>query len=165
MTKAGKGLIVTGLFALGLLLPGRAQAASLVPFGGTISEQFHVMLCTGCRVVYITGAGELQHLGVTTEISTVIVSTIPLLDGCFPETRATTLTAANGDQIYISGSGQSCPNNTSTDQWQITGGTGRFTGASGFGTESGARTFLSFAPPSGVATLTYSGWVSSPGSL
>lgn|SRR5579884_86174 len=149
-----------------LRMPRLTSLFSAVPFGGTVSGQCHVSLIPGYRIVSIAGSGEFLHLGATTELSTVTVSTTQLLsDGCSPESRTTTLTAANGDQLYIQGSGETCPNSTSNDQWWIVGGTGRFAGASGSGTESGVRTFLSFTPPSGVATLTYSGWVSSPGTL
>lgn len=166
MKMTGVTLIVGTVLAFGLVSPGRASADSLVPFGGTISEHFTVSLCTGCRIATITGTGELSHLGATSEASTVIVNTTQLLpDGCQPETRTTTLTAANGDALYLDAVGETCPNNTSTDQWQIVDGTGRFLGASGSGTDTGRRTFLSLTPPSGVATITYSGRISSIGSL
>jgi hypothetical protein len=164
MNRIAESMIAALVLALGLCVPGRVAAATLVPFGGTVNEQFSVTPCAGCRIVSITGTGEFLHLGTTSEVSTVDTNTSqPLGDGCFSETRTTTLTAANGDQLDLYATGVSCPNNTSSDQWSVVGGTGRFAGASGSGSETGTRTFISLTPPSGVATLTYSGSMSSPG--
>jgi hypothetical protein len=83
--------------------------------------------------------------------------------GCNTETRDTTLTAANGDEIRLYSTGVSCATGpttgTAADTYQVVGGTERFSGASG----SGTMTAQFIIATSAVAT--FSGLLSTPGSL
>ena len=75
-----------------------------------------------------------------------------------------TITAANGDTITLAGTGTSCPTSPTTadvtDTATVTGGTGRFAGASGTIT---VRATVDRAAPS--ASVTYVGTLSTPGSI
>ncbi|HEX8729921.1 MAG TPA: hypothetical protein VF739_14920 [Ktedonobacterales bacterium] len=149
------------------LRPSQAGAQSLVPFHASVSETFTAAPCGVMeRCVTAVGHGQAEHLGAISEIATVVVDTNPahLQNGCAPEVRYTTLTAANGDVITLYGTGFSCAATSGAhDSYTITGGTGRFQGAGGSGDETNAHTFT--GPGVGVATVNYSGTISSVGSL
>lgn len=157
-------LALTALF----LRPSPASAATLVPFQASVSENFTAAPCGQWSVCIIaTGTGQATHLGAITEDASVVVDINPAdqQNGCAPETRTTTLTAANGDTITMSGTGLTrCPGSSeANDSYTVTGGTGRFQGASGSGSDSNTHTFT--GPGVGVASVTYSGDLSSVGSL
>lgn len=150
------------------LRPSVVAAASLVPLHATVSETFTAGPCgTALVCIKAFGRGEATHLGEITENALVVIDVNPAaaVNGCAPETRTTTLTAANGDQITMSGTGLTrCPGtNEADDGYVITGGTGRFEGASGSGSEDNVHTFT--GPGVGVATVWYDGTISSVGSL
>ena len=159
-------IALVGATAL-LLRPSRASADSLVPFHATVSETFTAAPCgTMARCITAVGHGQAEHLGEVSESAMVRVDVNPadLHNGCNPETRTTTLTAANGDVITLYGTGYSCASTSGAqDNLAITGGTGRFQGAHGAVDESNVHTFT--GPGVGVATVTYSGTISSVGSL
>ena len=150
-----------------VLRPSQASAASLVPFHATVSETFTAAPCGGTfRCITAVGHGQATHLGEITENATVVVNTDPgkVQNGCSPETRDTRFTAANGDTITMHGTGWTCAATSDAhDNYGITGGTGRFQGASGSGNEYNVHTFT--GPGVGVATVTYDGTISSVGSL
>ena len=148
-------------------VPTASAGATTVPFRATIAETFTINpACFPARLCGdITGSGHGSHLGKIGE-SAAIVSYLstPLGGGCFPETRTTTLTAANGDELTLAAAGTNCPTSPTTvaasDTFTVTGGTGRFVGASGSGTVSAT---VDLATSTAVVTL--SGVLSSPGSL
>jgi len=75
----------------------------------------------------------------------------------------TTLTASNGDQITMQATGKNCTVGQTViavDIYVVTGGTGRFSRARGAGTNS-----ASIDRTTGTAIVTYTGTLSSPGSL
>jgi hypothetical protein len=154
------------MLALLATIPQGAAATSQVPFRATLNETSSAVSCNGTFLcVTVNGIGQATYLGRTSESSSPLVdtSTNPA-PGCFSETRTTTLTAANGDQITLAGPGQVCFTSATTgstfDSWTVTGGTGRFSGAQGSGTDSAAidRT-------NGNAVTIFSGTLSTPGSL
>lgn len=149
-----------------VLRPSSAFAKGLVPFHASISETFTAAPCgPSSRCIHAVGTGHTTHLGKVSEDATIVVDTNPadLQNGCAPEVRTTTLTAANGDKITMHGTGFSCDATSNAhDNFVITGGTGRFHGARGSGHESNVHTFT--GPGVGVATVTYNGNISSVGS-
>lgn len=151
-----------------VLRPSVVSAASLNPFRAVVSETFTAGPC-GTAIVCIRarGTGQASHLGEVTEAALVVVDVYPAdaVNGCAPETRTTTLTGANGDQITMSGTGLTrCPGSSEAkDNFVIAGGSGRFEGASGSGSEDNVHTFT--GPGVGVATVWYDGDISSVGSL
>lgn len=168
-------LLVARMPALALALalavpslgPAYASAASLVPFNATVSETFTAAPCgTWARCISAVGTGHATHLGNVTEGAAIVIDTNPAdaQGGCAPEVRTTTLTAANGDTVTMSGTGWTCAATSDAhDDYVITGGTGRYDGASGSGNEYNVHTFT--GPGAGVATVTYHGTISSVGSL
>lgn len=177
MIKLKRALLIASLPALAVLLaltvlflrPSHASAATLVPFNASVSENFTAAPCGQWAIcIHATGTGQATHLGAITEDAAVVIDINPAdqQDGCAPETRTTTLTAANGDTITMYGTGLtrcSPTSNAANDNYSITGGTGHFQGASGSGSESNTHMFT--GPGVGVASVTYSGDISSVGSL
>lgn len=176
MTKFKRVLLMATLPGLAALLaltvlilrPSQASAATLVPFQASVSENFTAAPCGKLAVcITATGTGQATHLGAITEDASVVIDINPAdqQNGCAPETRTTTLTAANGDTITMSGTGltRCLGSSEANDSYVVTGGTGRFQGASGSGTDSNTHTFT--GPGVGVAFTTYSGDLSSVGSL
>ncbi len=150
-----------------VLGPAGASAESLVPFHATVYETYTAALCgTSALCITAVGTGEATHLGEITESASVVVDINPadLQNGCAPETRTTTLTAANGDTITMFGTGSSCAATSAAhDNYSVTGGSGRYQGASGNGSDYNVHRFT--GPGVGVATVTYDGIISSVGSL
>jgi hypothetical protein len=170
MTHPRRLLILAALLGLAVLLPARASAATLVPFQATVDEHYTVTPCGPTTIcIQAAGSGEATHLGQITEDSQVMVDTNPAdsHDGCPPETRTTVLTAANGDTLTMSatGYGQGPCNgaNTAQDSYVVTGGTGRFAGATGSGTDR--IVFTLTGPGVGTAVVTYNGDLSTVGSF
>ena len=156
-------VVATAMF----LRPSQASAESLVPFHATVSETFTAAPCgTNLRCVTAIGVGHATYLGEIRENASVVIDTDPgkVQNGCSPETRDTRFTAANGDTITMHGTGWTCAATSDAhDNYGITGGSGRFEGASGSGAEYNVHTFT--GPGVGVATVTYDGTISSVGSL
>jgi hypothetical protein len=160
--------VATGMIAV----PHHAAAASLVPFHATMNETFLFqaptcdpnMICSP-----ITGSGQATHLGRTSEAAEVFVDLLnPPAPNCLSETRTVTLTGANGDQITLALTGQSCVTagqpgtltvGTAADSWVVTGGTGRFSGATGSGTNTALIDGATL-----TAVTTFTGTLSTPGS-
>jgi hypothetical protein len=150
---------MTGLAVLAALaLPMRAAAAEPAPFMASESGTFQLLgLCaTGGIVLDVNGTGQATQLG----------NYNANYRECFdPATGAVTsgsftLTAANGDTLFGTYSGQGRPTSDPSvvhydDPGVITGGTGRFAGASGVVTASGAANLAT-----GEYTGTLSGSVS-----
>jgi hypothetical protein len=159
-------LTMVVLLAVIAVVPSHAVAKSLVPFQATIAETFTATLCSPTLLcISATGSGQAAHLGETSE-SAVVVSDLASnpAPGCHTETRTTTLTAANGDQVTMDATGQNCSISpttvTAVDSYVVTGGTGRYSGATGSGT---TRASIDLA--SGIAVVTFSGTLSTPGSV
>jgi hypothetical protein len=164
----GSLVLLASIF--GLVAARPAQAADQVPFSATFTTTgLTVASCgpaTAC--LSVTGSGEATHLGRTTFTRSIVSrnSLVPcpaVSSGTIRQfTDTLTLTAANGNTITLSGSGTSCANGidvVSSGTYAVTGGTGRFSGASGTLTLQIAR----FAPDPETTTLT--GTLSSPGSV
>jgi len=132
---------LVGLLVLvALALPMRAAAADQVPFKAAETGTFQLLSpCeTSGIVVDVTGSGHATHLGdFTTHYRECFVpATGAVTNGSF------TLTAANGDMVFGTYGGQVSPTGDSNvfsyeDPGVITGGTGRFAGASGIVDTSG----------------------------
>jgi hypothetical protein len=130
-----KAIMIAGLvLAVGVLAP----ATALGKAGGTDrpiqgSGSGTTVVDLGTLAFVTDGTGTVSHLGQTTvHIDGVLTPTGP---STFTVAGPLTLTAANGDQLFgdFSGSGTNVASggSTGTTATTITGGTGRFTGASG----------------------------------
>jgi hypothetical protein len=164
-------LAVVGLLVALIAVPGQASAGSLVPFRATVSSTNTVAPCPPNAPVLsiciaLAGSGHATHMGKVQDSGLAIVNLASNCGpGCFTDSSRLTLTAANGDQITLESTGKNSatPDPTirsRTGPYVVTGGTGRFSGASGSGT---ASTIINGATHTSVATFT--GVLSTPGSL
>jgi hypothetical protein len=143
--------------ALALCLAGPVAAAEQVPFHGTLSGTVSVTpLTPPLTWVEIDGRGTATQLGqFTVEVPHIVNNATREATGTF------VFTAANGDTLTADFTGQAtfvAPGVVSISETAtITGGTGRFAGATG--NFSAERTFY-------LATLetsgSFSGWISPP---
>ena len=127
-------MLMALLALVALAVPMRAAAADRVPLKATETGTFQLLgpCQTSGIIVDVTGSGHATHLGnFTTHYHECFdPATGAVTDGSF------TLTAANGDTILGTYGGQVSPTGDQTvfaydDPGVITGGTGRFAGASG----------------------------------
>jgi hypothetical protein len=139
-----------------------APIPHLVPLSGTTVGSFLLApVAPGVFSVTSTSSGEITHFGkaiLTTHDTTIFTSptTCIVLDG------TATLTAANGDQISLSYSGSAVVDagkSMDTFTYVVTGGTGRFTDATGSGTVHVVSDLTTLR-----SILTFDGTISSIGS-
>jgi hypothetical protein len=142
--------------ALALSLAGPAAAGDQVPFKGSLSATATLTPLNPPVVsVLIEGTGNATHLGrFTVEIPHVVNQATRIGTGTY------VFTAANGDTLTADFTGQAtlvAPGVLSvTETAVITGGTGRFGGATG-----GFTTQRTFYLATGVTTGSFDGTVSS----
>src|SRR5713226_6538242 len=112
-----------------------AFASHSRPLNGSFSGSFTITSTTPTTKATITGTGHYEHLGKTTVLGKATMTGTSECGG-FTATEQETFTAANGDQILASAIDIACPTSNPdiihvTASSTITGGTGRFAGASG----------------------------------
>lgn len=104
----------------------------------------------------ITATVFLEHLGKSKLVGTTMVTGSSNCNG-FVGKELDTITSANGDMLFLSGHGTSCPTSSNPPVFQdtviytVTGGTGRFANASGSGT---TQTTIVITSPTGASTFT-----------
>jgi hypothetical protein len=114
-----------------------------VPFSGTYSGT----ATFGPNGPIFDGTGISTHLGLGTSQGYSIITGIDNSRclGGVANVNYETLTAANGDLLYIISDDVACPTGPNmyhgTGAWVITGGTGRFSSATGQGTFDGNSDF------------------------
>lgn len=161
--------VVAVLVAL-IAVPGQASAGSLVPFRATFANTNTMAPCppnapVPSFCVALAGSGHATHMGKIQDSGFVVVNLASNCGpGCVTDFVSHTVTAANGDQIMLESTGKNSatPDPTirsRTGTYVVTGGTGRFSGASGSGT---ASVIINTATSTSVGTLT--GVLSTPGS-
>jgi len=157
--------------AMLMALPGQAVAGTLVPFSATYLEQVTFSPCGATVVcVHARGVGLATHLGAGTDVNdagTVDFSTAPCAT---VQTPLASFIGANGDTITASLSGTACPTSVFgldvlNGTYTVTGGTGRYAEAHGGGSASGVSQVDTSCFCRATTTLTFTGQVSSPGSL
>ena len=133
------------LFAATLLVPTVTMAGSAVPFKASIA--ITELITGGSGACYFTGeisgTGHATHLGHVTLVSHDCINPINQTgtELSFSSTQLV-LTAANGDQIFATYSGTFTiqgPVGAIAGGYQIVGGTGRFSHATGAGTVQGVE--------------------------
>jgi hypothetical protein len=144
-----------------------ATASSQTPFSANMSGNVSDTVC-GVLTLCLTGTdqGIATHLGLATltKTATIHITFTPCDGGGLVTTytETATLVAANGDTLSLSGSGTACAANghaIGSGELTVTGGTGRFAGASGSLTES-----LDHNLVTDTELVSLSGTISSPGS-
>jgi hypothetical protein len=150
--------------------PAMATAApngAVVPFHAVYRGGYQAQVSPPNLIITATsGDGYATHLG-RFELTDRIVAGLargPIPDCPVPgttETYTATLTGANGDSITLAGTGHGCPRTPTTvlvtDAVTVTGGTGRFEGASGHLT---VRSFVD--QPSSTVVIIFYGSISAP---
>ena len=112
-------LLFAALVMLGVLGHGAVKAS--VPFKGTLDVSI-----TGAGASITTaGSGNASHMGTVATAEELFINP----DGSF--TGTITFTAANGDQVACTLSGQFVSATAAAGEYVISGGTGRFSDASG----------------------------------
>jgi len=145
-----------------LTLNGAVRAGQQVPFKGGSSGVVTATgfdPVTGIAYTHVAGKGQAAHLGhytVSADVAVTVATGIPL--------GTWTLTAANGDQLFLSMGGHGIDATHGFGAFTVVGGTGRFQGATGYYEE-----IITFAVPLGSSdTIPYTdvleGTISSPGS-
>jgi hypothetical protein len=130
------------------------------PLKGTVSNTTTVSLVTGAATS--VESGHLSHLGAFTGNGDLTFSLVG--PNGFSFTGTGTLVAANGDELFTAtvGSGTFGPPIETTSFNTITGGTGRFAGASGTYTATSSPVVVSITATSETthATSTWKGKIS-----
>ena len=131
-----------------------ASASHAVPFNGHMTGNSAAISEVSNS---ITATIYLQHLGKSHLIGTTTVTGPSDCNG-FVGTENDTITAPNGDKIFLSGHGRSCPSSPTVFQdtvtFTVTGGTGRFADATGSGTTLTTINITSQTTATFTATIT-----------
>ncbi len=159
-------VVVATLIALGTLGMGAKPAYAggrQVPFSAAYSGTISIASDGTPR---FSGMGIATHLGRSTNDGHVVFTggTASCVGGV-PNDNYETLTAANGDSLTLVSHDVACPipNRNGwyhgTGHWEITGGTGRFSGTTGQGTAEGYAHLV----PGGEFAIQFTGTISAPG--
>lgn len=164
MTKKRLMLVtlVAMLIALGSIgIRARLAAASggQVPFHGSYSG---MAVLTSPTTATFRGKGIATYLGSSTnEASIVVTGPYSSCPGGLASDHDETLTAANGDTLMLISYDNACPTSPGIfhgiGHWVVTGGTGRFSGATGQGSFDGDSDFNQ-----GVFSIHLTGSISAP---
>jgi hypothetical protein len=133
---------------------GLGQGTQTVPFRASFDTTFTSVLNFPFAVVTVAGSGQALHMGRTTAATSN--QTVNVLTGAATATYS--LRAANGDLLTVELDAATTFSSSGVayaGTYQITGGTGRFAGASGTGAIFGSATNTS--PNSGFGTFTLDG--------
>ena len=158
-------MLVVMLIAMGTIGIGAnsasAAAGHQVPFRASYSGTATFNSAAGTAL--FTGTGIASHLGRSTNENHITVSGPASCPGGFANKNVETLTAANGDKLMLTGPHDvGCPIRPGvvhgTGDWTVTGGTGRFAGATGQGTFDGGANFNT-----GTFSFQLTGTISAPG--
>jgi hypothetical protein len=153
-------VIVIALGAVGIrALPVSAAGTHEVPFMGSYSGTAAV---TSATTLTFSGTGIATLLGTgANEGQVVITGPDSSCPGGIANINYETLTAANGDTLMLTSYDVACPISPGvlhgTGHWVVTGGAGRFSGASGQGTIEGHADFNQ-----GVFSFQLTGTISAP---
>jgi len=137
------GATLLALGALGLGTSAASAASSQVPFKAIFSGSAVPLDPTTSG---FAGAGTATHLGtIATEGRAYISGADSSCPGGVANLNVETLTAANADTMTISSQDVACPTGPGqyhgTGHWTVTGGTGRFSSATGQGSYDGSADF------------------------
>jgi len=159
-TRASLTAVAVILVAL-TILAAPAAADAQVPFKGRIQG---TEVATPIDLTHLsvtrTSTGNATHLGRFTAVALFVVDLTPGV-GFGIATGTVVFTAANGDTVTATTSGQATPTATPgvlsiEESGIITGGTGRFAGATGNYSGTGVLS-------AGFSTASFEGTISSPG--
>lgn len=122
--------VLTAAAMLGAF-PASVGADHAVPFKGSVQYTLTVTVePDGTILVKAVGTGQATHLGRLTAEASAVVHVDPTTGEVTVSVTAV-YTAANGDQLSFSGEGRFISPTTDVGTFRITGGSGRFTDATG----------------------------------
>lgn len=151
-------LAVVGAFPLGF-------AVHSTPFNGRFTATATMVSQT---MTSVTGQGNFEHLGKMAFSSASTVTGEASNCQGFVGTEQVTLTAANGDKVFISSKDVFCATSSFdatpftsqlTASFTITGGTGRFAVASGSGSGLALCSSSSATSPTSTCSATFTGTI------
>jgi hypothetical protein len=152
-----------------VLVVGIATAAPLsfasggeVPFRASFDTQFQVNSGAPLLNITVQGEGQALHMGESETFTNNEI--VNLMTGA--GTATYTVIAANGDTVVFDSTFDVLPTSTGVTfegTYEIVGGTGRFSGATGRGRLIGSAVFT--GPDIGVGEFSWEGTISSHGSL
>jgi hypothetical protein len=156
LLSAAAMLIALGTFGIGAT---SASAAHRVPFRGSYSGR---ATFASDGTLHFSGTGFSALLGKgTNEGHVVFTSGTPGCAGGLPNDNYETLIGASGDSLMIVSHDVACPVGPNqyhgTGNWVVTGGTGRFSNATGAGTLDGKSDLAN-----GTFTFQLTGNISAP---
>ena len=155
------GLLLAGFAAVFVSAPTPASARDQVPFRAAFTTEVEIEFVYPFFYISVTGQGNASHMGATTAVTDTQV--VNVIDGS--ATATYTLTGANGDTVVLEMIFQTTflPRNAVTFEgtYTVTGGTGRFYGATGAGVLAGSA--IVTGPNMGVGAFSVTGTISSPG--
>jgi len=147
MKRRGYGFKVLASVLAALTLSGPATAAKLVPFKGKSSGIITTVgfdPVNGIVYTHLAGEGEATHLGHFAVIADVAVYLASGVLGTW------TLTAANGDMLFLTMRGGGIDPTHGFGTFIIVGGTGRFQGATGYYEQT-----ITFGAPPPTTVVSY----------
>src|SRR5436190_1301734 len=153
-------LLMVSVLAAAAPQPSRAKGE--VPFRASFDTEFQVTSGPPILNITVQGDGNGLHIGKSKTFTTNQV--VNLVTGT--ATATYTVIAANGDTVVFQDEFNVVPTSngvTFEGTYEIIGGTGRFSGATGHGVLTGSAVFT--GPNTGVGEFTFEGFISSPGSL
>lgn len=133
-------LVVGGTLAVAVPATAAPADPPLVPFHAVADGPYNIVFTPTHRLINGTAEGTGAHIGRFTLVTAIAVNAEPVVVPDCPvlgnaEVFTATITAANGDTITLAGPGTGCPTSATTvssrDDVRVTGGTGRFAGATG----------------------------------
>jgi hypothetical protein len=135
--QTAMAVVAAGSMALGA--HGAAAAGGQMSFKATLSG---TAIFTSQTTVSFSGSGSATRMGqVTNDGIIVITGSDNSCSGGVANTNTERLTDNDGNTLTTTSQDVACPTGPGqyqgTGQWTVTGGTGRFSGASGQGTISG----------------------------
>jgi len=139
-----------------------ASAREQVPFRAAFGTEVEIEFVYPFFYISVTGQGNASHLGATSAVTDNQIVNAETGSA----TATYTLTGANGDTVVLEMVFETTflPNNAVTFEgdYTVTGGTGRFYGATGSGDLAGSA-FVT-GPNTGIGSFSVAGTISSPGS-
>jgi len=151
--------MLIALGAMGIRARSVAAARGQIPFNGSYSG---TAILTSPTSATFSGTGIATQLGFSTNKgNSAVTSPDSSCPGGLANNHYETLTAANGDTLTLISYDVACPTSPGafhgTGHWVVTGGTGRFSGATGKGTFDGHSDFNQ-----GVFSFQLTGTISAP---
>ena len=154
-------LLLAGFAAAFVSAPTPASARDQVPFRAAFGTEVQIEFVYPFFYISVTGEGNATHLGATSAVTDNQIVNV----NTGMATATYTLTGANGDTVVLEMIFQTIflPNNAVTFEgtYTVTGGTGRFCGATGSGGLAGSA-FVT-GPNTAIGSFSVAGTISSPG--